>query len=172
MSAPPEFRIEPLRQHDRAGFSCGETALDHYFRRQAGQDHRRHVATVFVAVEYGSDAVAGFYTLSATAIRLDGLPAVLARRLPRYPELPAILLGRLVVDTRWQGHGLGRLLIADALVRCAALTEIGVLFLVTDAKDAAAASFYHHLGFLPLTDQPLRQLFVLDDVHRADQGKE
>jgi GNAT superfamily N-acetyltransferase len=168
VSAPPEFRIEPLRQHDRAGFSCGEPALDRYFRRQAGQDHRRHVATVFVAVEYAGDAVAGFYTLSATAIRLGGLPESLARRLPRYPELPAILLGRLAVGSRWRGRGLGRLLIADAQVRCATLADIGVLFLVADAKDAAAASFYHHLGFLPLTDQPQRHLFVLDDIRRAN----
>lgn len=167
MSAAPEFRIEPLGRHDRTGFSCGDPALDSYFRRQAGQDHRRHVATVFVAVAAAASSAVGFYTLSATAVRLGGLPAPLARRLPHYPELPAILLGRLAVDTRWQGHGLGRLLVADALVRCASLAEIGALFLVADAKDEEAAAFYRHLGFLALLDQPRRHLFVLDDLRRA-----
>lgn len=168
MSARSDFRIEPLGQHNWAGFSCGEPALDSYIQRQAGQDHRRRVATVFVAVEQVGGAVAGFYTLSASAVRLDGLPPDLTRRLPRYPELPSILLGRLAVDTRWRGHGLGRLLVGDALVRCAALEEIGSLFLVADAKDDEAAAFYAHLGFFPLTDQPQRHLFALADL-RTDR---
>ena len=166
MSAPANFIIEPLGPYDRTGFSCGEPALDAYFRRQAGQDHRRRVASVFVAIPSGGDGVAGFYTLSATAVRLGSLPVELTRRLPRYPELPGILLGRLAVATRWRGHGLGRLLVADALTRCAALEEIGSLFLVTDAKDTEAAAFYTHLGFFPLADVPQRHLFPLDELRR------
>jgi GNAT superfamily N-acetyltransferase len=139
MTAAPQFVIESLGAHDRTAFSCGVAALDRYFRQQAGQDHRRRAAIVFVALDTTADnAVAGFYTLSAAQILTRDIPEQIARRMPRYPELPAVLLGRLAVDQRWQGQQLGRLLITDALLRCARLEQIGALFLLVDAIDQHA----------------------------------
>ena len=78
--------IEPLgKRHDRAAFSCGLPELDRYLARQAGQDVRRRIARVFVCTAEGSDAVLGFYTLSALAIDLSSLPEELSRKLPRHP---------------------------------------------------------------------------------------
>lgn len=149
------WRIEALAaHHDRASFDCGIDALNRYFRMQAGQDARRHVAAPFVLLdEMGT--VAGFYTLSATAVGLAELPPALTKRVPRYPSLPATLLGRLAVDRRAQGQGLGRLLLADALHRVWR-SEIASFAIIVDAKDEGAADFYRREGFVAFPDRPLK----------------
>jgi hypothetical protein len=86
-------------QHDSSRFSCGIAALDDYFRNQAGQDTRRSVTRVYIAVDDHTGAIVGFYTLSATSIAWLDIPERLARKLPRYPILAA-LIGRLAVDRR------------------------------------------------------------------------
>ena len=152
------FTLEPLGPHHaRAAFSCGVAALDRYFREQAGQEMRRRVAVVYVLVERDTAAIAGFYTLSATGIDVSALPAELARRLPRYPRLPAILLGRLAIDQRFRGQDLGKGLLLDALARGYHLSgQIGALAVVVDAKDDAARRFYEHFGFRRLADDENR----------------
>jgi GNAT superfamily N-acetyltransferase len=138
------YRIEPLGKHDRAGFFCGVEALDRYFRTQAGQDGRKRVAACFVLVDdaAGPDGrVAGYYTLSAASIALAELPPALAKRLPRYPVVPATLLGRLAVDRGYRGRGLGEALLFDAFIR-SLRSEIASFAFVADAKDEAAQAFY------------------------------
>jgi predicted GNAT family N-acyltransferase len=148
------FALEPLgSQHDRAAFASGVAALDRYFREQAGQDMRRRAAVVHVLVERETAALAGFYTLSATGVDVAAFPAEVARRLPRYPRLPAVLVGRLAVDGRFRGQGLGRGLLLDALARSYHLSrQIGALAVVVDAKDDEARRFYAHFGFRQLAD--------------------
>lgn len=155
------YQFEPLgRHHDRAAFSCGAPELDHYLQRQASQDMRRNVAAVFVLQDLEEGRLAGYYTLSATAIGLTELPDELARRLPRYPDLPAVLLGRLALDTRYQGQGLGEMLLMDALARTLTHSQqIAALAVIVDAKDEAAERFYRRYGFEQLVDQP-RRLFL------------
>jgi hypothetical protein len=100
--------VEPLgRQHDRAAFHCGAEALDRYLKQQARQDADKRVAAPFVAVSPPNARVLGYYTLSASVLTLTDLPDELARKLPRYPQLPVTLLGRLAVDQSTKGQGLG-----------------------------------------------------------------
>jgi GNAT superfamily N-acetyltransferase len=154
--------IEPLgKQHDRATFSCGVAELDDYLKRRAGQDVRRRIARVFVCTEGGSDAVLGFYTLSALAIDVGALPEAQARKLPRHP-VPAAIIGRLAVDRSAQGKGLGRLLLTDAIQRTLAASEqVAIHAVVVDAKNEAARRFYRAYGFLSLPDQPMRLFLPL-----------
>lgn len=152
------YRVEPLSAaHDRAAFSCGAPGLDRYLQQQAGQDMRRGVARVFVLTKNGAD-VLGYYTLSATSLEYASLPPALAKRLPRYPTLPALLLGQLAVDARRQGQGLGRLLLASALGRCLRVSQsdIAAMAVVVDAKDEEAARFYARHDFIRLPEQPKR----------------
>lgn len=142
---------------DRSAFSCGIGALDTYFRTQVGQDIKRRVAACFVASS-PEGRVAGFYTLAAASIALNGLPEALARKLPRYPSVPAVRLGRLAVDVAFKGQGLGAALLGDALRR-AATSEIAAYALIVDAKDDTAAGFYAHHGFITVIDQP-RLMFL------------
>ena len=157
------IRIEPLGpRHDRSAFSCGVSALDRYLHEQAGQDARRRVAATFVASADGMK-VLGFYTLSATSIQLSDVPAALAKKLPRYPRLPATLLGRLATDLSARGVGLGRIMLVDAIVR-AVRSEIASFALVLEAKDETAASFYERESFIRLPGTPIRFLRRMDDL--------
>jgi GNAT superfamily N-acetyltransferase len=150
------FRIEPLsRDHDRPGFVSGSHALDRYFREQASQDIKRRIATCFVAVSVTAREVAGYYTLTAASVALDALAPEIAKRLPRHPVVPAVLLGRLAVARHYQGQGLGGILLADALTRTAR-AELGVFAMVVDAKDNAAQRFYEHYGFTLLPGEMRR----------------
>ena len=153
--------VEPLgRQHDRTAFRCGAEALDRYLKQQARQDADKRVAAPFVAVTPPDTRVLGYYTLSASVLTLADLPDELARKLPRYPQLPVTLLGRLAVDQSTKGQGLGEHLLLDALHRSLAhADQIAAMAVVVDAKSAAAARFYEYFGFMSLQTQPHR-LFV------------
>jgi len=154
---PSDLPIEALAgAHDRHSFASGAEELDRYLKHQASQDARRHIAAVFVASD--GQRVVGYYTLSATAIELSHLPPETARRLPRYPEIPATLLGRLAVDGVWQGKGLGERLLLDALLRSLA-SDIASYAVVVDAKDENAARFYARYGFQQL-ERRGRRLFL------------
>lgn len=148
------FSVVPLhRDTDRSGFGCGVEQLDRYFRSQVSQDVKRRVAACFTALD-SHGRVAGYYTLSSASIMLTDLAEDLARKLPRYPYVPAVRMGRLAVDLNFKGRGLGAALLADALRR-SATAEIAAYALVVDAKDKTAASFYEHHGFHATAANPL-----------------
>ena len=153
------FRLEPLgEQHERSLFRCGEDALDRYFQTQVTQDIRRHIANCFVAVETTTSNIAAWYTISAASIPLVDLPPDETKRLPRYPTVPAIRIGRLAVDQRFQGRGLGAALLADAATR-ALKADAAAFTLLVDAKNDQAVAFYQRFGFQTLGSQP-RTLFL------------
>ncbi len=149
-----DYIIEPLGNgHDRSKFSCGVEPLDRYFRDLAGQDMRRNIATPFVLIHRATRGACGFYTVANTAVSLEELPPDVARRLPRYPLVPATLLGRLAVDVQHRGKGLGEFLLLDALRRSrAASYQMASFAVVVDAKDEAASAFYQKYGFRVLAD--------------------
>ncbi len=151
---------------DATTFRCGQPILDEYIRRYASQDVRRNVARVFIATpERDSHLLAGFLTLSAGSVSCCELPEALAKKLPRYP-VPVALIGRLAVDTDFQGKGVGSILLADACQKVThASATLAVAGIVVSAKDAAAAAFYRHFGFLPLPGQPTRLLLPAEGFH-------
>ncbi|HLZ97395.1 MAG TPA: GNAT family N-acetyltransferase [Steroidobacteraceae bacterium] len=160
MSAPGPFRIEPLSpDHDRAQFTSGSAPLDRYFREQASQDIKRRIATCFVALSVETKEIAGFYTLTATSVHFDALAPEVVKKLPRYPVVPAALLGRLAIAKTIQGKGLGGALLADALMRTAR-AELGVFAMLVDAKDEAAQRFYERFGFTLLPGGDARRLVL------------
>lgn len=163
------FVIEALAgRHDRARFDCGAEPLDRYIRQQASQDSRRRMARVFVAVPEGGDEVAGFYTLSAGSIERVSLPPEAAKRLPHYP-VPVAVIGRLAVDRRWLGRGLGKALLADALQRVARASEaLAVYAVVVDAKDERAKNFYEKFGFAPLSGSGRRLFYPIAAITGSD----
>ena len=157
------LRVEALGpHHDRSSFASGVEVLDRYLRTQAGQDARKNMAAPFVLV-LANGAIGGYYTLSSTAVKLAELPAETTRRLPRYPLVPATLLGRLAVDERYRGMGYGRFLLADALFR-ASRSEIASFAVIVDAKDEGARRFYERESFLPFPDRPMRLFRPMRDI--------
>lgn len=155
-----DFRITPLAANiDRKNFCCASVELNRYFHTQVSQDIKRRIATCFTAVTTDG-TVAGYYTLSSASVPLDKLPESVGKKLPRYPVVPAVLLGRLAVDQRYGGRGLGGILLADALLR-SARAEIAAFALIVEAKDENAAAFYRHFGFVPFPDHADKLFYPL-----------
>ena len=154
------FEIKLLGKADRSEFCCGIEPLDGYIKTQASQDVRRRVSVCYVALEKVTGRIAGYYTLSAADVPVSDLPSDVARRLPRYPSVPAARIGRLAVDRRFQGRGLAGALLLNAAMR-ALRSEIAVFALAVDAKDDKAAAFYRHHGFSAFASNPLQLIAPL-----------
>lgn len=146
----------------RKTFASNVPALDTYFRTQLGQDLKSRVTTCFVATD-PQGMVIGFYTLAASGVSLAGLPDDVTRKMPRYPLVPVVRMGRLAVDHRFQGQGYGGILLADAMAR-AAHSGVGAFAMVVDAKDVVAGAFYTHHGFSPFVNAPLTFYFPLANM--------
>ena len=151
MSTP--FYLEPLADHDRATFDCGQAELNQYFQLHVTQDIRRRITSCFVAIEDARNLIAGYYTLAAASVATPDLPYELTKRLPRYASLPAVRIGRLAVDLQFQKRGLGSALLADAMQRTLQAPPAAYTLLV-DAKNENAGAFYQHHGFRPLASRP------------------
>ena len=136
-------RLEP--RDDRSGFRSGNIDLDRFFQRYAGQNQfRHHVGTTYVAVQ--GDHITGFVTVSSGEMVAEKLTKSLRKHLPAYP-LPILRLARLAVDERFQGHGVGKLLLRAMLELALEMRgRVGCIGVVVDAKPDAVA-FYSALGF-------------------------
>lgn len=169
IDARPVIELLDTARHDRSNFSCGVEALDRYLQSQASQDARRRVAAPYVLIEPPSPDVLGFYTLSNTSLQAAELPATFVKKLPRYPVLPATLLGRLAVDAKGRGRELGTELLLNALQRCLR-SETASLAVVVDAKNDAAISFYERHEFVRLADQPNRLFMPMTEIEKLFAG--
>jgi len=141
--------IRSLERSDvREGFRCGEPSLDRFLERYAWQNQSRYrLGVTYVAVDDPSRRVLGYFTLASASVSSDGSPV----RLPTgYAEVPCIRIGRLAVDTRVQGMGLGTELLRAALVIALAESErVGCAGVTVDALPGAVG-FYERFGFRSL----------------------
>lgn len=159
--------------HDRAAFSCGEPPLDSYLKTRISQDVKRRAAAAYVLTDSPEgSAVLGYYTLSAGSVLLEGLPAETAKKLARYPQVGAILIGRLAVDNRYQGRKLGARLLRHALQQSLEVSErVAAALVIVDALGENARRFYEKYGFVLLSDQPeaypLRLYLPMKTVEQA-----
>lgn len=149
MSSAP-FEVTSFKTvYNRLEFNSESELLNRYLREQVSQDIRRRVTACFLALT--GKRIVGYYTLASSSLLLTDLPVDIRKKLPRYPTVPAVRMGRLAVDKAFKGQGLGSALLADALDRTCR-SEIAAHALVVDAKDEAAISFYQHHGFITLPD--------------------
>lgn len=153
--------------HDRKSFSCGVPELDAYLKTRAAQDMKARASVCWVLPTIDDDRqrdahgepspIIGYYTLSNLGVLLEGLPDEVAKRLPKYPQIGATLIGRLAVDEKHRGRGWGETLLMDALKRCLHVSRLtGSAFVVVDAKNDGATKFYEKFGFQRFPDQPDR----------------
>jgi GNAT superfamily N-acetyltransferase len=164
-----DWVIEELSaDHDRSAFSCGQPSLDEFLTRYAGQNQRTGICKTYVAVRVGRNTADGYYAISAGAVAFTDIPQELRKRLPKYP-VPVAHLGRLAVDASSQGHGLGELLLLDALTRILRAAEsVGMHAVEVVAIDDAAQSFYLKYGFTELLDDPLRLYISIKTLRQLD----
>jgi len=166
----PVYPIEPLGpEHDRAAFSCGVPLLDTFLHERVGQFAQRHLARPFVMVDPASSgekkAIAGYYTLAAHGLDHEEMPDDLRKRLPKRIRVGVTLIGYLAVDQRYQGQGLGKLLLYDALYRALqASRQVASRAVIVDAIDEAARAFYERYDFIRFADESSRLYLPMDMI--------
>ena len=158
---------EPLdkRRHIRSGFFCGNKSLDNYIGKQASQDLEKKVSTVFVLIDEPDQQILAYYTLSSYTVNITDLDEDTAKRLPRYPRLPATLLGRLAVDNKHKGKGYGELMLVDALQKALnASIQVASLAVIAEALDDKAVSFYIKYGFRQFKLEPMKLYLPMKSI--------
>ena len=148
------------KKHNRKEFDCGKELLNNYLKNQAGQDVKRKLSACFVLVDNETNSIQGFYTLSNYSIPLSNFSEQIRKKLPSsYYSIPTTLLGRLAIDKNYQGKGIGKILLIDALKRCYDIsTEIGSFGIVVDPIDDEAKNFYGKYDFIELPDS--KKMFI------------
>lgn len=149
----------PLRaDHDVTAFQNQHDELVRWLQRRARDNEAARGSRCFVV--YSGNAVIGYYALAAGAVERAKTPGAIRRNMPE--PISAVVLGRLAVDTRWQGQGLGADLLQNAVLRALrASREIGARVLLCHAIDAQARAFYLHHGFIESTFDPLALMLDL-----------
>jgi GNAT superfamily N-acetyltransferase len=144
-----------------ADFDSGEPSLDDYLRGRALANHVEGASRCFVTCRDGR--VVGFYALASAAVERASTPGRVRRNMP--DPVPVILLSRLAIDVKHQGHGLGAQLLRDAIIRAVAAAEIiGVRALLVHALHEQARTFYAHFDFEPSPSDPLHLLLLIKDA--------
>ncbi len=140
--------------HRKKEFSCGKKVLDSYLQKQANQDIKRKLSACFVLNDEETNLLKGYYTLANNSIPQNLIPTEFQKKLPKsYISIPTTLLGRLAIDNRFQGKGIGKLLLIDALKRSYEISKsIGSFAVIVDPLDEDAEIFYTKYGFIILPD--------------------
>jgi len=164
-----EYCTVPLRPyHRKKEFNCGTGLLDSYLHKQANQDIKRKLTMCFVHPDE-ENLVKGYYTLSNASVLRKFLPEYIIRKMPAsYTNLPVTLLGRLAVDVKNSGKGIGEILLIDALKRSlnVAVSSIGSMAVIVDPLDEQAVGFYDKYGFIFLRNSgkmflPMKTISIL-----------
>ena len=164
-----KYNIEPLGDHDRAAFSCGNPSLDGYIREQASQDVKRGLASVFVITAKDEPKqILAYYTLSSRELKLDQLPKEIAKKAGKYGHVGVTLLGRMAVAEKYKGLGLGVLTLMNALHKSLlAATDVASLAVFVEAIDSDAANFYRKYGFIELPEDKLKLLLPMKTIAKS-----
>jgi GNAT superfamily N-acetyltransferase len=158
-------RVEKLRSdHPIEGFDCGREELNRYLLRYAWANQQAGAAQTYVGLV--GDAVVGYHTLSVGQVSREEAPERLTKGLARHP-VPIMLLARLAVERRWQGQGVGKSLLKDAMQRTLQAADIaGIRAFAVHAKDEEARNFYQKFEFVPSPTDSMHLFVLLKDVRR------
>lgn len=151
---------------DGSSFTCDEPSLENWLRERAVRNEANGSSRTFVSIESESNVIAGYYCTSASALVHEEAPGVLRRNSPN--PIPVILIGRLAVDNRFQGNGLGASLLQDAMVKgIQAAQLIGSRAFVVHAISERAASFYAKWGFQHIPHSEKAMYVLLPDAEET-----
>lgn len=165
-SAQAAYEISKLNAaHNKKNFSSGSLPLDNYLKNQASQDIKKNVSVTYALNSVNSTEVIGYYTVSSISIDASELSDEYMRKLPKYPMLPAILIGRLAVDLNYKGKKIGAHLLIDSIKRSLLISDqVGINAVIVDAKDDNAANFYRHFGFIEFPSNKLKLFLPINTI--------
>ncbi len=160
--------IEISRHLKRKEFDCGYEELNRYLRQFALPNDKKKIGKTFVAVDEADPSrPVGYYTVSTAQILFGELSDDLKKGLPQYP-IPAMRIGKMAVDLSCQGKRICSFLLKDAFLRSLRISsEIALHFILVDAIDEKAKSFYLKYGFIPLKENSLTLVIALKTIEAA-----
>ena len=165
-------RPEPLdpQRHRRAEFDCGNDTLNEWLARYAGQSRRRHTAATWVIADR-ADVVVAYASLSMTGVDLSAAPEDMAKGSPQ--PVPALLCGRLAVDRRYAGLGIGTALVGHILATAVDMNRSAAMkAVIVTAVDEAARAWWTRFGFQPFSPEPgCLDLYLLTKDIEATLGR-
>ena len=168
MTLHPPQQLKPPQplgpDHDLTKFACGRPSLDDWLRSRELKNQISGASRSYVVFDNGE--VVAYYCLATGAVESRQAPGKIRRNMP--DPIPVMVLGRLAVDTRLQGQGVGKALLKDAILRTLQAAEIaGIRCLLVHALDDAAARFYRRNGFLDSPIDPLTLMLPLETARKA-----
>jgi GNAT superfamily N-acetyltransferase len=144
-------------------FDCGEPTLNNWITLRALKNEKAGASRTFVSIESESGLVAGYYCLSAGSLAHDEAGPRLRRNTP--DPIPIVLIGRLAVDARFKGRGLGASLLQDAVMKGIEASRIvGSRAIVVHALSESAATFYRRFGFTPMPGSSKAMYLLTQDA--------
>lgn len=160
------MRVEELtRDHDWDDFDCGDERINDYLKKYACQNKDTNIAYPYALTD-NSGEVYGFFTLSTAQVYREGLPESEVKGLPRYP-IPAIRIGQMGLDKDYQGKGIGRELLVEALIKSYQISQnIGARIVIVDAINNQVAKFYRKFGFIQYQDDPEKLFISMDTIKK------
>jgi GNAT superfamily N-acetyltransferase len=155
--------------HDLVDFDSGSQPLDAWLRRRALANEQAGASRTYVVCAREARVV-GYYALANGAVNLSTATGRTRRNMP--DPIPVIVLGRLAVDRRFQGRGIGRALLRDAVLRALQTAElVGVRAILVHAISEEAKGFYERNGFSASPVDPLTLMITMADAERAVSGR-
>jgi GNAT superfamily N-acetyltransferase len=156
------------KSHNREQFDCGVEILNRFLQATARQHIQKGISRTFVLIDRNCPQnIIGFFTLTLCEFSSEKLPSTIAKKYP--PQVPAVKLARLAVDRRFQGQGIGEILMIEAMQRSLLVADTaGGIGLFVDAKDESAQSYYTRYGFISLEDSPLEMFLPLSLLRILD----
>lgn len=153
-------------KHPRKDFDCGDSILNTWLAQYSIQAQKKGSSKSYVSLD-PNGGIAGFYSLVFGQVEREQAPEEITKGMPRHP-IPILIVARLAVDLDFQGMGLGKSLLQDAMIRALSAADIaGLRAVAVHAKHEEAASFYEHLGFLPTTNDPLLLILPIQTIAEA-----
>jgi len=164
-----QFDLVPItRALSKAPFDCGNTSLNEFLRLYALKNDKLSIGKTFIGL-VDEEYVGGYLTISTAKITTEDLPEEVRKKLPRYP-VPAFRIGRLAVDKKYQGVGLGRKLLNHALRKAVEVSDgVGLYAVLVDAIDETAKAFYEKYGFISFEAEPLILFLPIATIKAALQ---
>ena len=167
------LEIQPFGPaHVRENFLCGKVPLDEYLKKQLSQDIKKRVTKAYVLIDTPNLDVLGYYTISSSIINLADIDKDSTKKLPRYPSLPAMLIGRLARHQDYIGKRYGNILLLDSLKKILNLSnnDVGICAVVVDVLDKDALKFYGNFRFQAFQSNPMKLYLLVSDLKDIDLG--
>jgi GNAT superfamily N-acetyltransferase len=150
--------------HQIENFDSGIEPLDSWLKRRALGNESEGASRTYVVCAGG--VAVGYYCLSNGAIANNIATGKVKRNMP--DPIPVMIIGRLAVDRNWQGKGIGRGLLRDAVLRTLKAADIaGIRAILVHTISEEAKQFYEQYRFTASSLEPLTLMVKVSDVAKS-----